>query len=110
MVRKMIKIKYNDNTNTVSIVIEKDFDIARIYYDIFITAKAGELRDLDGQTIVHYFVRTKNLKAIRQCITKGIPISIKDDNGKTINPYRTLIYGKGYTLFAGVTDESVNGV
>ena len=37
MVRKMIKTKYNDNTNTVSIVIEKDFDIARIYYDIFIT-------------------------------------------------------------------------
>ncbi len=53
------------------------------YYNIFITEKAGELRDLDGQTIVHYFVRTKNLKAVRQCITTGLPISIKDDNGKT---------------------------
>ncbi len=53
------------------------------YYEIFITTKAGELRDIDGQTIVHYFVRTKNLKGIRQCINKGIPISVKDDSGKT---------------------------
>ena len=53
------------------------------YYDIFITTKAGELRDVEGQTIVHYFVRTKNLKGIRQCMIKGIPISVVDDNGKT---------------------------
>ena len=53
------------------------------YYDIFITTKAGELRDIEGQTIVHYFVRTKNLKGIRQCMIKGIPISVVDDNGKT---------------------------
>ena len=33
---------------------------------------------------------------------------VKDANGKTINPNKTIIYGKGYTLFAGVTDESVN--
>ncbi len=33
---------------------------------------------------------------------------VKDANGNTINPDRTIIYGKGYTLFAGVTDESVN--
>ena len=53
------------------------------YYDLFITTKAGELRDIEGQSIVHYFVKTKNLKGIRHCITKGIPISVKDDNGKT---------------------------
>ena len=53
------------------------------YYDLFITTKAGELRDVEGQSIVHYFVRTKNLKGIRQCIIKGIPISVKDDNKKT---------------------------
>ena len=53
------------------------------YYDMFITTKAGELRDIDGQSIVHYFVRTKNIKGIRQCIIKGIPISVKDDNQKT---------------------------
>lgn len=53
------------------------------YYDIFITTKAGEVRDLNGQTIVHYFVKAKNLKGIVQCIKKGIPISVKDDSGKT---------------------------
>ena len=53
------------------------------YYDIFITTKAGELRDIEGQSIVHYFVRTKNLKGIRKCIEEGIPISVVDDNGKT---------------------------
>ncbi len=53
------------------------------YYDIFITPKAAELRDVDGQTIVHYFVRTKNIKGIRKCISEEIPISVVDDNGKT---------------------------
>ena len=54
-----------------------------LYYDMFITTKAGELRDTEGQTIVHYFVKTKNLKAIKQCIKKSIPISVKDKAGKT---------------------------
>ena len=54
-----------------------------VYYDIFITTKAGEVRDTEGQTIVHYFVKTKNLRAIQQCIKKNIPISVKDDYGKT---------------------------
>ena len=33
---------------------------------------------------------------------------VKDANGTTINPDRTIIYGKDYTLFAGMTDASVN--
>ena len=53
------------------------------YYDIFITPKAGELRDLEGQTIVHHFVSSKNLRGVRKCISEGIPISVVDDNGKT---------------------------
>ncbi len=53
------------------------------YYDIFITPKSGEIRDVDGQTIVHYFVKSKNLKGIRACIAAEIPISNVDDNGKT---------------------------
>jgi len=53
------------------------------YYDIFITTKAGEIRDDWGRSIVHYFVQTSNIEGIRTCITKGIPISIKDKDGKT---------------------------
>ena len=33
---------------------------------------------------------------------------IKDKDGKVINNDRTIIYGKGYTIFAGTTDKSVN--
>ncbi|MCR4735172.1 MAG: ankyrin repeat domain-containing protein [Treponema sp.] len=53
------------------------------YYELFITTKTGEIRDVEGKTIVHYFVETDNLKGIQACINKGIPISIKDDNGNT---------------------------
>ena len=54
-----------------------------LYYDLFITTKAGQIRDVEGQTIVHYFVKTKNLQGIRKCIEKQLPISVKDDKGKT---------------------------
>jgi len=53
------------------------------YLDILITTKVGEVRDTEGQNIVHYFVKTKNLNGIMQCIKKGIPISVKDNNNKT---------------------------
>ena len=54
-----------------------------VYYDIFITTKAGQIRDTEGQSIVHYFVLTKNLKAIESCVKKGLPLSVKDNSGKT---------------------------
>ena len=54
-----------------------------VYYDLLITTKAGEVRDVGGQSIVHYFVRTKNLRGVQKCIEKGIPVSVKDDEGKT---------------------------
>lgn len=53
------------------------------YFDIFITIPLGEIRDENGQSVVHYFVKTKNLKGIQYCIKKGIPISVKDDNNMT---------------------------
>ena len=33
---------------------------------------------------------------------------VKDANGNVVNNDRTIIYGKNYTIFAGVTDKSVN--
>ena len=53
------------------------------WYDILVTTKAGEVRDTEGQTIVHYFVRTNNLLGVQKCIEKGIPVSVKDNEGKT---------------------------
>jgi len=53
------------------------------YYEIFITTKAGEIRDTEGKSIVHYFVLTENLKGIETCVKKGLPLSVKDDSEKT---------------------------
>lgn len=62
--------------------IDMGFATNEIYYDIFITAKSGEIRDANGQSIVHYFVRTGNEKAIAQCVKKNIPLSVMDNDGK----------------------------
>jgi len=53
------------------------------YYELFITEKAGELRDDEGRSIVHYFVASKNLRAVQSCIRRKIDISVKDNEGKT---------------------------
>lgn len=53
------------------------------WYDAMITPQTGEIRDVDGQTIVHYFVKTLNDTAIDCCIRQQIPLSVKDSNGLT---------------------------
>ncbi|MBQ0052425.1 MAG: ankyrin repeat domain-containing protein [Treponema sp.] len=53
------------------------------WYDAMITQQTGEVRDVDGQSIVHYFVKTRDEKAIKRCIQIGVPLSIKDNKGKT---------------------------
>ncbi len=53
------------------------------WYDAMITVQTGELRDVDGESIVHYFVKTRDEKAIDRCISVGIPLSVKDNNELT---------------------------
>lgn len=53
------------------------------WYDAMITKQTGEVRDSNGQSIVHHFVSTRDEKAVDMCIAKGIPISTKDAHGKT---------------------------
>lgn len=53
------------------------------FYDVFITQKSGRIRDTGGETIVHYFVRTRNGEGVRQCIKRGLPISVPNNDGKT---------------------------
>ena len=69
--------------NNDSTAIDLGFQTDDAFYDIFISVPIGEVRDENGQSIVHYFVRTKNLKAIQKCIEKGIPLSVKDKYDKT---------------------------
>ncbi len=53
------------------------------WYDAMITPQTGELRDINGETIVHYFVRTKDELAVSSCIRQQIPLSVKNNAGKT---------------------------
>lgn len=63
--------------------LEKGLAKGDAYYDIMITTRNGDIRDTTGQTIVHYFIKTHNEKAISYCIKKNLPIDIKDENGIT---------------------------
>ena len=51
------------------------------WYEAMITPQTGELRDVDGESIVHYFVKTRDEKAIDRCIKVGVPLSVKDNYG-----------------------------
>ena len=64
--------------SALDLAIEKD----PRYYDVFINEDAAKLRYDNGRTIVHYFVQTKNLRGVTACIKAGLPISVKDDDGK----------------------------
>lgn len=53
------------------------------FYDILITEKCASVRDVNGQSVVHYFVLRKDEKAIDVCIKKQIPLSAEDNAGIT---------------------------
>ena len=53
------------------------------WYDVMINAQTGKIRSVDGETIVHYFVKTRDEKAIGMCIRSELPISEKDNEGIT---------------------------
>lgn len=69
----------NNNVSAIELGFAKD----EKYYDAFITTKSGEIRDVNGQSIVHYFVKTENEKAVKKSIQKNLPLSIKDNYGAT---------------------------
>ena len=62
----------------IDMALEKD----QRYYDIFINEDAAKLRYDNGRTLVHYFVTTKNIRGVNACIKAGLPVSVKDENGK----------------------------
>ena len=53
------------------------------WYDAMITPQTGEIRDVDGESIVHYFVKTRDERAIDRCIQVGVPLSVRDNYGLT---------------------------
>ena len=53
------------------------------WYDAMITSQTGKIRDIDGESIVHYFVKTRDELAIDRCIQVGVPLSVRDNYGFT---------------------------
>ncbi len=53
------------------------------WYDAMITSQTGKIRDVDGESIVHYFVKTRDELAIDRCIQVGVPLSVRDNYGFT---------------------------
>ena len=62
---------------------EKAIDKSETYYDIMITSRNGTICDDEGQTIIHYFAKSGNEKAINFAIKKNLPIDEKDSAGIT---------------------------
>ena len=62
----------------LDMALEKD----QRYYDVFINEDAAALRYDNGKSLLHYFVQSKNIRGVNACLKAGLPISVKDDNGK----------------------------
>lgn len=54
-----------------------------LWYEVMITEKTGQIRAINGDSIVHYFVRTDDEKAIDFCIKKQLPLSVENNEGDT---------------------------
>ena len=63
--------------------LEAGLEKSDAYVAALITQNTGRERDSDGNTIVHYCVRMQNEGAVRECIKKGIPVSVQNNAGKT---------------------------
>ncbi len=68
----------SENT-ALQIALAKD----ELWYDVMINEQTGQLRDVNGESIVHYFVRTGDEKSIAYCIKNNIPLSVKNNSGQT---------------------------
>lgn len=54
-----------------------------VYYDLMINSSTAAMKDTDGKTIIHYFVESKNEKALEYAVKKNLPLDEADNSGKT---------------------------
>ena len=81
---KVLAIVYGDifaKDASDNMALELALAKGNAWYDAMITSQTGEIRDVDGESIVHYFVKTRDEKAIDRCIKVGVPLSIRDNYG-----------------------------
>lgn len=63
--------------------LEKSLLKNEVYYDIMISENTASLKDHEDRTIIHYFVKNKNEKALDYAIRKNLPVDQADKNGIT---------------------------
>lgn len=54
-----------------------------VYFDIMITNRNGSICDENGWTIIHYFVKNRNEKAVNFAINKNLPVDEKANDAST---------------------------
>lgn len=79
-VRSDVFLKNAAEVTALEMALKKD----DLWYDAVITPQTGSIRDIDGQSIVHYFVKARNGKAVDCCVRQQLPLSVKDK--KDITP------------------------
>ena len=68
-----------DNNTALQLALSKD----DLWYDVMINESSAKLRDSNGDTLVHYFARMADERAINYCLSKGLPLSEKNNEDKT---------------------------
>lgn len=63
--------------------LEKALSKNEMYYELMINENTAELRNHDGETIIHHFVKTKNEKALEYALKKELNIDVMDKNNIT---------------------------
>ena len=63
--------------------LELGIEKGKAFYEALITTRTGEMRDSNGQSIIHYFVKSVNFDAIDFALQKQIPITAIDDFNRT---------------------------
>lgn len=63
--------------------LEKALEKNEMYYELIINENTAELRNEDGGTIIHHFVKTKNEKALEYALKKNLNIDVADKNNIT---------------------------
>lgn len=77
---KNIFLKDKEGMNALDRIFEIESDLL---YNSVITPKSVEIKNDDGQTMIHYFVLKKNLIAIQKCVSANVNLSIENSEGLT---------------------------
>lgn len=71
--------KDGEENSALQIALARD----ALWYDVMINEQTASLHDINGENIVHYFVRTRDEQAIERCIKNQLPLSEKNNSGKS---------------------------